>query len=97
MLRHLKVTEVQEWKDGELWMMMEHADPRDPANWIDDPCTFCGGESIPSVCPGDGRLHHHGAIHPPPDSGVSGYWFLCNNPDCVELALAAWASVRVRS
>jgi hypothetical protein len=29
----------------------------------DDPCCRCGAESVVNICPGDGRLHHHGRVH----------------------------------
>lgn len=87
MLQHLRIIETQ---DG--WT---YADPTDPDNWIDDPCTFCGGESVPHTCIGDGTRHHHGKIHSPPGSGV-GFWAVCANPDCLELARAAWSDYRSR-
>lgn len=94
MLKHLRTIEDEVWRDGELVRVLTYADPENPENWIEDPCSFCGGESFPSVCPGDGRRHHHGAIHPPGDADTSGFWFLCRSPDCRALAEAAWASYR---
>ena len=94
MLRHLRMIEDEEWRDGKMVRTLSYTDPGDPDNWIDDPCTFCGGESVPTVCPGDGRRHHHGAIHPPSDAEESGYWYICANPDCQALAEAAWSAFR---
>lgn len=95
MLKHLRMLDETEWVEGRgMVRTLRYTDPNDPTNWIDDPCSFCGGESFGAQCPGDGRSHHHGAIHPPPDAGVSGYWYLCNSPDCRTLAEAAWAAYR---
>lgn len=30
---------------------------------VDDPCERCGAESVPNVCEGDGKQHHHGRVH----------------------------------
>jgi len=96
MLAHLRMDETTEWREtGGQCEVLSYTDPDDPANWIEDPCSFCGGESVPEqVPPVTGGGTGHGAIHPPEDAGVSGYWYLCSSPDCQALAEAAWASFR---
>jgi hypothetical protein len=86
MLCHLRMIEDVR-SNGERWLT--YADPDLPENWIDDPCTFCGGESFSAQCPGDHAWHRHGKIHLPerfgPDFGA-----LCKSPQCAAKAQAAW-------
>lgn len=90
MLCHLKM--IRETRpDGSVWLT--HADPDLPENWIDDPCTFCGGESFAATCPGDGGNHRHGGIHLPDNFGP-GYGYLCRDPDCAVQAELAWTMAR---
>lgn len=86
MLAHLKM-EWTEFPDGSRTGRYTNPDERE--NWIDDPCTFCGGESFSAVCPGDGRPHRHGGIHLP-DSFGPGYGYLCRSPECKAKAEQAW-------
>lgn len=84
MLCHLKMLEEIR-PDGSRWLT--YTDPDDPENWIEDPCTYCGGESFPAFCPGDGANHRHGGIHLPERSG---YGYLCRAPECRVQAELAW-------
>ena len=86
MLVHLRM----EWEDRpDGTRIGRYTDMDDPANWIPDPCTFCGGESFAAQCPGDGAWHRHGGIHLP-DNGSRGFGFLCKSPQCAAKAKAAW-------
>lgn len=88
MLKHLKMI----WKDRpDGGRTGTYADPQDPSNWIDDPCSWCGGESSPAFCPRDGRLHHHGAIHRPEGSG---FGYLCRSLECEAKAKQEWLDAR---
>lgn len=54
------------------------------------PCVFCGGESHPQTCPGDGRPHHHGCVHRPgPKDGLDP---VCR--DCIRLVEDEWKAAR---
>lgn len=88
MLCHLKMEEEIR-PDGTRWLT--YTDPDLPENWIEDPCTFCGGESFAAQCPGDGAHHRHGAIHLPDHSG---YGYLCRAPECIVQAELAWTMAR---
>lgn len=67
MLQHMGTYEYTDG-DGVTWL-------RPTGEWEDDPCVICGGESVPNVCPGDGRLHHHGKVH----TADNGFVALCDN------------------
>jgi hypothetical protein len=64
--------------------MLGHYHLESDAAWVDDPCPRCGGESVPNVCAGAGRYHHHGRIH----TVEGGLEPLCRM--CAELDGAAW-------
>ena len=49
-------------------------------------CYICGGESVPNVCPGDGRYHHHGCVHTA-QGGLEG---VCAN--CIPTVEADWTA-----
>ena len=84
MLRHLRLESLEGI----------YGDPNDGADGIDDPCTYCGEESVCHTCPGDGRNHHHGACHGPDDRHGPGYIYLCRNPECRDKLLAEWRECR---
>jgi len=86
MLKHLRM-EWEEQPDGSKhgW----HTDPSDPDNWIDDPCVRCGAESVPNICAGDGRYHHHGMVHLPEHGGPEA---LCR--ECAETVVEEWRVAR---
>lgn len=48
--------------------------------WTDCMVVGCGQAGLAHICPGDGRYHHHGAIHTKPDTKLDlGPWgWLCN-------------------
>jgi hypothetical protein len=71
-----------------------YADPKDPANWIPDPCSWCGGESFRAHCPGCGHSHRHGGIHRPDGIGGPGYGYLCQSPECRRKAEQEWRDFR---
>lgn len=50
----------------------------------DDPCQRCGAESVPNVCEGDGRFHHHGRVH----TIGGGLEALCKS--CGQIAAQEW-------
>jgi hypothetical protein len=52
------------------------------------PCVFCGGESSPQYCPGDGRSHHHGYVHRPND----GLDPVCS--ECHPKVVAEWKAAK---
>jgi hypothetical protein len=86
MLRHLKM-KWEELPDGTR--RGRYSDPENPDNWIDDPCFRCGDESVPNVCEGDGRYHHHKMVHLP---GGSGPEALCRK--CAETVVEEWRVFR---
>src|SRR5437773_6416266 len=90
MLCHLRMEEEIR-PDGTRWLT--YTDPDLPENWIEDPCTFCGGESFSATCPGDGANHRHGAIHLP---NQDGYGYLCRSPDCRLNAELAWTTAKAK-
>jgi hypothetical protein len=51
-------------------------------------CERCGEEAQPHVCPGDGRLHHHGCVHTFADDLIP----VCN--ECIEEVGAEWQQAR---
>jgi len=56
MLKSYRTHESPPDAEGVVWMI---SGPE-----IDDvPCQRCGGESVPNICEGDGRYHHHGRVH----------------------------------
>ena len=56
---------------------------------VDDPCERCGGESVPNICEGCQKYHHHGRVHPIDGGGLMP---LCRM--CGELDAAAWIARR---
>lgn len=90
MLRHLRL-DWEEQPDGRK--VGRYANPDEDYNWVDDPCTYCGGESFGARCEADGSNHHHGAVH---GAGWrSGFVYLCRSPECLAKyreELAVWRS-----
>jgi hypothetical protein len=81
MLRHYRYEEepLPDGKGVRMWLTDE---------LVDDPCSRCGGESVPNVCAGDGRYHHHGRVH----TVERGLEPLCRM--CAELDAEAWGARR---
>lgn len=81
MLRHYKTIETPRTDGGRTLAITEEL--------VDDPCGRCGAESVPNICEGDGRLHHHGRIHTPGGKLEA----LCRS--CGDAANGEWKQRRV--